>query len=139
MVGEGSPAIAAAVGLLSAPQGLPAAFYCVASKDRTGVLAAVVLATVGVPDETIVADFHLSEARVAWIVERATTRRHTEADSAMLSQPRAVRGAPPEAIRHLLAHIREQHGSAEAYLQSHGVSDAQLAALRDGLLDPIAS
>jgi protein-tyrosine phosphatase len=35
--------------------------HCAAGKGRTGILAALVLASLGVPDESIAADYHLSE------------------------------------------------------------------------------
>src|SRR5215469_3115248 len=41
--------------LLSDEQDYPALFYCVAGKDRTGIVAAIILALLGVPDETIAA------------------------------------------------------------------------------------
>src|SRR5204862_328145 len=40
----------------------PAVFHCSAGKDRTGILAAIVLGLLGVPDDVIVADYTLSAA-----------------------------------------------------------------------------
>ena len=40
-------------------------FHCAAGKDRTGILAALLLSTLGVADDLIVADYHLSEHAVA--------------------------------------------------------------------------
>lgn len=48
-------------------------FHCSAGKDRTGVLAALVLDVLGVPDHQIAADYHLSalamDQLVAWLVD----------------------------------------------------------------------
>ena len=38
-------------------------FHCSAGKDRTGVLSALILAFLGVPDETIVEDYALERGR----------------------------------------------------------------------------
>lgn len=40
--------------VIEAPRG--AVFHCTAGKDRTGIMAAMILDLVGVPDETIVED-----------------------------------------------------------------------------------
>jgi protein-tyrosine phosphatase len=36
-------------------------FHCAVGKDRTGIVAAMLLASLGVPDETIVNDYGLSD------------------------------------------------------------------------------
>src|ERR1700684_2228837 len=43
MLAEGAATIAAVVQIISDPEQLPAVFYCAAGKDRTGVLAGVIL------------------------------------------------------------------------------------------------
>ena len=48
----------------------PAVFFCSAGKDRTGVLAALLLAILGVPDAEIVADYALTGEVVSVIIER---------------------------------------------------------------------
>ena len=62
MVSEGAPALTGAFDALASRDALPAVFHCSAGKDRTGVLSALVLAFLGVPDETIVDDYALSGA-----------------------------------------------------------------------------
>ena len=44
------------------PGALPAVFHCAAGKDRTGLLAALLLSALGVSDEDVVADYALTEA-----------------------------------------------------------------------------
>ena len=66
MADEGGRAIGGAVALLARPDALPAVFHCTAGKDRTGILAAIVLSAVGVRDEDIVANYMLTgESRAA--------------------------------------------------------------------------
>lgn len=45
-------------------------FHCAAGKDRTGVLSAIVLEILGVPRETIAADYALSGTRIHRVVAR---------------------------------------------------------------------
>lgn len=133
MLVEGSPAIAAAVQILSTRSRLPAVFHCSAGKDRTGVLASLVLAVLGVCDEDIAMDYHLSARAmsklVAWVV--AT---HPELADQMSQQPPAMLACPPEAMLEFLDRVRARYGSAEGYLARVGVDESTIDALRMRLL-----
>lgn len=132
MLQEGAPAIAEVMDILARPGALPAVFYCAAGKDRTGVLAALVLGAVGVEPEAIVADYHLSKERVERIRARALAARGEA--TAMVAQPPAFMQAPAAAMELLLAWIGEAHGSTPDYLRTIGVAEATVAALRSQLL-----
>ena len=120
--------------LLAADEGLPAVVHCSAGKDRTGLVTAILLAALGVGDETIVADYALT-AEFLEPSERADLVRRAGA-LGLDEQVLAVNmGAPPEAMRGLLAHLRAAHGGGRGYLLAQGLSDAALAGLRDRLLD----
>jgi protein-tyrosine phosphatase len=131
MLAEGASAIAEIVRILSRAENLPAVFYCAAGKDRTGVLAALVLDALGVEAESIVADYHLSKERV----ERIRARAGATA-GAMVDQPPAFMQAPAGAMELLLDWMRAEHGSTAAYLEGIGVAGETLAALADNLLEP---
>jgi protein-tyrosine phosphatase len=135
MLVDGSATIAETVRILSRPESLPAVFYCAAGKDRTGVLAALVLDALGVEVESIVADYHLSKERVERIRARALAGAG-ELPSAMLDQPPAFMQAPAGAMELLVEWIREEHGSTPAYLEGIGVGRETIAALADNLLEP---
>src|SRR4029079_4701647 len=51
----------------------PAVFHCAAGKDRTGVIAAIVLGTLGVADQDIVGDYCLTQENLESIVERLSS------------------------------------------------------------------
>ena len=55
---------------LAAADHLPAVFHCTVGKDRTGVLAALVLGCVGVPAAAIVEDYTLTEERMTPLLAR---------------------------------------------------------------------
>jgi protein-tyrosine phosphatase len=118
MLTEGRATIAETVRILSRAESLPAVFYCAAGKDRTGVLAALVLDALGVEVEHIIADYHLSKERVERIRARAGAAAG-DLPSAMLDQPPAFMQAPAGAMQLLLAWIGEEHGSTAAYLERH--------------------
>ncbi len=134
MLVQGAPAIAAIMAILTAPGALPAAFYCHAGKDRTGVLAALVLDALGVEPSPIVADYHLSRERVQRLRERARAAAGEDA-SAMIAQPPEFMQAPPEAMELLLGWIRATHGSTPGYLAAIGVPYAAVEILRARLLE----
>lgn len=135
MLDEGAAAIAAAFAILASSPRLPAVFHCSAGKDRTGVLAALVLSTIGVPDDVVVADYHLSAGAVEQLVAWLTATR-PDLSEEMSHQPKAFLSCPPEAMHTFLDALRARHGSVEGYLLGIGVSPSVLADLRSGLLEP---
>ncbi|MBO0728062.1 MAG: tyrosine-protein phosphatase [Acidimicrobiaceae bacterium] len=119
--------------LLCEGQALPAVFHCTSGKDRTGIIAALVLDILGIPDEVIASDYALTEEAQ----ERSTTWiEANEPDfAAFLAEiPYERRAATPEKILGFLDRIRAQYGSVEVYLASLGVGSEQLDVLRDRLL-----
>lgn len=109
----------------------PVLFHCAAGKDRTGVVAALVLSVLDVPAEQIVADYVLSEAGLGPILERlAVAGPYAEmlAGADLEEQrPRA------ENMRGLLHWLQEQ-GGAEAWLVEHGLSPDRLDRFREAML-----
>ena len=134
MADEGGRAIGDVVALLARPDALPAVFHCTAGKDRTGILAAIVLSAIGVRDEDIVDDYMLTgESRAA---RNAYLRVHEPEYYAFLANlPATVREMHADAIPTLLAWMRARHGSATGFLLANGVEEGSLAALKANLLE----
>lgn len=135
MLDEGAAAIAAAFAVLASPVRLPVVFHCSAGKDRTGVLAALVLSALGVPADVVAADYHLSAPAVEQLVSWLTESRPDLAEE-MSRQPKAFLSCPPEAMHTFLEALRDRYGSVEAYLLGVGVAPPVLLALRSNLLEP---
>jgi protein-tyrosine phosphatase len=133
MLDVGAPALADALRTLAEPAKVPAVFHCAAGKDRTGVLAAMVLSLLDVDEETIVADYALSAVAMEQLVERLRQDR-PEALSAMNDQPSQYLMAPPEAMARFLGHVRTEHGSMATYVRSIGVESDVVEQLRRTLL-----
>ena len=122
---------------LLAEAGGAALFHCTAGKDRTGMLAALVLEAVGVPRAAVLADYALTHDRIDPLRERllldAESRGIARADFGRLL------GATPETLAPALEHLDERYGGALAYLRAVGVQDDTIAQLRGRLVDGDAS
>ena len=103
--------------------GGPALFHCTAGKDRTGLLAMLMLRTVGVDDATVLHDFTLSneyraERRMAQL-EPIFTERGLDIENF-----RPALSAPGPALHTAMTWIDETHGSTATYLvESCGMAD----------------
>mmetsp|Transcript_28457 Transcript_28457/g.47825 ORF Transcript_28457/g.47825 Transcript_28457/m.47825 type:complete len:338 (-) Transcript_28457:126-1139(-) len=62
VVDQSGADIAEALKLVAQPENHPVALYCTAGKDRTGLMAMLVLSVLGVSDEAILADYTLSDS-----------------------------------------------------------------------------
>jgi protein-tyrosine phosphatase len=133
MLDVGAPAFRAAVSVLADTDRLPAVFHCAAGKDRTGVLAALVLSALGVGDDDIAADYHLSAAAMDQMVQWLGRNRPEVAEQ-MAAHPPALLACPPAAMHAFLAGLRFRFGSVERYLGEIGVTGLELDRLRQHLL-----
>lgn len=102
--------------------------HCVSGKDRTGLVVALLLALVGVPDAVIVEDYALSGLylRDSHLEEAAAG----STDPGVRSRLAIERLSPPGAILTALAFLREEYGSVETYLRGADVSMRDMRLLR---------
>ncbi len=119
---------------LARPDAYPAVFFCMAGKDRTGVLAAILLTLLGVSEEDVAADFELSGDEVVALVEHLRTFEDFE-DHPMMNQPEELLRAPRAAMELFLAEVNVRFGGLPAYVRTLDVDDATVAALQDLLLE----
>ena len=110
----------------------PTIFHCAAGKDRTGVLAATVLAVAGVPEEAIVADYMLSKANMPRVLERFSRWPYYE--SYLRSVPPQVSAVEERAIRRFLKEMRVGYGDARGWASASGVSKTVLQRLERELV-----
>ncbi|MEP7046695.1 MAG: tyrosine-protein phosphatase [Ilumatobacteraceae bacterium] len=133
MLTIGAPRFARAFEVLAEPGTLPAVFHCAAGKDRTGLLAALLLGSFGVSHDDIVADYALTVEGMARFREWAA-REWPDWTERMASIPPAYSVALPEAMRHIIDQLCAEHGSIRSYVRSIGVGDDTLTALEASLL-----
>jgi protein-tyrosine phosphatase len=95
----------------------PVLFHCFAGKDRTGLVAAMILSLAGVEPEAIGADYAETDAQLAtryteWLAKAAPDR---------LAQMRNELRCPPEWMLRTLEHVEHTWGGVESYLETAGV------------------
>jgi protein tyrosine/serine phosphatase len=124
--------IARAVDLIAA-SAEPLVFHCAAGKDRTGLVAAVVLGSVGVADEHVIDDYAYTQRALERIVARL---RASEGYRYIVDAlPADTLHAEPETMARLLEHARREYGSLRDYALRAGVAESSLAALERRLLE----
>lgn len=126
---DGIAGIVRAIGVIADADAAPVVVHCVAGKDRTGVVCALTLSLLGVPDDDIAEDYALSSEAsdrfTAWIRQTYPDRRPV---------PAPFLASPAEAMSVFLADLRERYGSVEDYVQAGGLTAEQIDALRAHLL-----
>jgi protein tyrosine/serine phosphatase len=133
MLTEKGPVLAGTVRHLSCAGTLPAVFHCEAGCDRTGVLAAVVLGLLGVPEDAIAADYAATAAAMPTIHERVAV---VVDRLGLPPRPATLTEWAPEAamMTQMLGLVRERWGDMEGWAHSYGLTDDDLTALRKNLV-----
>jgi len=119
------PQLKRALAAIAAAGPGPLLFHCVAGKDRTGVVAALLLALADVLPEAIAADYSASAENL----RDAYLQRYRDADAAAILE--SVR-CPEEAVYNMLDYL-DRAGGARAYLAAIGLGEAEITRLRGRL------
>jgi protein-tyrosine phosphatase len=93
-------------------------FHCFAGKDRTGLVAALLLDLAGVPQESIAADFGETDVQLAEQYERWISLTSPDKQQEMREELRC----PPERILGVLDFIETRWGGVRGYLEASGVA-----------------
>lgn len=113
--------------IADAPDGI-VLFHCTAGKDRTGLIAALLLALAGVEDSQIVEDYALTktylEPAIASFVADAAAR------GVDVESFRPLLACEPETMARTLAFLAGRHGSVAAYLSAIGLQETSAERLR---------
>ncbi len=121
------PRFGAAVGAVAAARAGAVVVHCQVGKDRTGLVAALLLRLAGGSHADIAADYALSAPNLE---ERLRPWMAEAVDEA--ERERRVRQAasPAEAMENVLGALERDHGSIESYLRVHGLHDETIARAR---------
>lgn len=98
-----------------APQGT-ILFHCAAGKDRTGIIAMLLMGLVKVPNRDIVSNYEVSFTNLK---RNAYFKAHEDPSSPLLQSANAY-------MEDTIRYINAQYGSIEAYLLSTGLTPTQL-------------
>jgi protein-tyrosine phosphatase len=134
-VQRGAAALQQVLAVLSEPGTLPAVFHCAAGKDRTGIVAGVLLALLGVPAETVADDYALSEVATERWKASIAAGAQDDTQTAWGYVPPAMLVAEGRTMLSFLARIEDLYGSVERLATSIGVTGATLRRLHDVLVD----
>ena len=133
---EGSSAvIVAALELLAEPATTPALVHCTAGKDRTGVVVAMLLSTLGVPAEDIIGDYAATDPHMPGVVRRIRSSPLFR-DNGVADLPPWVFRAQPDTMRAFLQQLDADCGGALPWLLDQGLPPATVSTLRTQLLTP---
>jgi protein-tyrosine phosphatase len=122
----------------------PTIVHCTAGKDRAGWASALTLRALGVPEETVMEDYLLSndnlEASNAATLDQVRPivagAQGIPEDQVDLGNLEALLTVRPEYLQAAFDAVDEQYGDFETYLtEGLGVDQATLDALRDRLLE----
>ena len=123
-----------AIKTIAEPDALPAVFHCSAGKDRTGLLAAVLLGVLGVADEDIVRDYAITARYMHrlvdhwWLTDRKSSAKYFN------RLPPYMYDARPETMEYVLTTLYREYGSMQGYFEAQGGDAALIRRLEDILL-----
>ncbi len=129
----GRDSLVEALLLLSEPAHLPLVFHCAAGKDRTGVLAALVLDILGVDTEVIVADYLITAGRMELILGRY--RSDPVLAERMARVPASRFGVQEATMIRFLDQLDERFGGARAWATASGLPAGSLDRMEELLLE----
>jgi protein-tyrosine phosphatase len=107
----------------------PVLFHCFAGKDRTGLVAAMMLSIAGVEPEAIGADYAETDLQLADRYEEWLAKASPERLESMRDELRC----PPEWILNTLEHVDKKWGGVEGYLEAAGLPSSTIARLQSKL------
>lgn len=117
----------------------PVLFHCMVGKDRTGIAAALILSALGVPQETILEDYSLTnesfdKIKMAFVGNDSSGEMkdiNPESIGALLE-------ARPEYLAAFFAEVDKEFGSVEHYLrEAIGLTEEDYEILQENYLENI--
>jgi len=116
-------------------------FHCTAGKDRTGVLAAILLKIAGVADDAIAHDYALT--RIGREPAREMIMARLSKEPLFASNNEAALNmftCRHETMSAFLKYFEEKYGGVESYIKRYiGLSDEDLDTVRNNILIPAQS
>ncbi len=108
------PAIARVAAVIAMAEEGTVLFNCTAGKDRTGIIAAMLLSLAGVDGEAIAADYALTARIAGTLMEKLRT--HVMARGVDETASSRLLSSEPASMLTFLRHMEERHGGFRNYL-----------------------
>jgi protein-tyrosine phosphatase len=113
---------------------LPAAVYCVAGKDRTGVVVATLARLLGVRDDAVIADYTRSARFMEGVRESGQL-----GDLGRSPVVLPLYDAPAQAMHLFLEGVASLYPTADRLARAFGLDPSTITRLRDRYLEPVGS
>lgn len=104
-------------------------FHCTAGKDRTGVVAALLLMLAGVSEEDIIHNYAATIVLMKEVFEKRLAKYAQEGRTINTE----LFGSDAQNMRTFIDHMKANYGTAESYLKKIGLSASEIDTLRDAL------
>jgi len=128
---DGVKEIRGVLDVIADPESGTTVFHCASGKDRTGIIAMLVLSLIGVSEDDVLTDFALTELATQRLI--ADWKAYYPGRELSWS---AYARAPREPMQLFITDLKSRYGSIEGYAaQELGVDDALIAALKAKLVD----
>jgi protein-tyrosine phosphatase len=121
-----------ALEIIASPENYPLVFHCNAGKDRSGIVAAILLSALGVADEDVVADYVMTDRYMKAFIDR--WNNDPETADVHRNLPEYHLKAMPESMVTFLSALKKEYGSAEGYLNENGADSSLVKRLEKALL-----
>jgi protein-tyrosine phosphatase len=135
MLSNAAPALGRLLGRFASPDGLPVVFHCSGGKDRTGIVAALLLGALGVDRATVLDDYEMTGR---W-QRPDNAQEFLGSLVAMGMRPEAARafiGSPRWAMADALDWLDQSYGGTTPYLLGPaGLDETVLAQLTRALTE----
>lgn len=127
------PALCAVFAVISASKDAPVLFHCTAGKDRTGLIAALLLGLAEVAPEIIAEDYALTDQYLGTLKQEL--RDKAAASGQDLELYERMLEAKAEAMLKTLTFIHEKYNTVAAYLLEIGLGEEQVMRLRSRIVE----
>ncbi|MBC1520267.1 tyrosine-protein phosphatase [Listeria aquatica] len=119
------------------PQGTPFLFHCTAGKDRTGILAALLLHLLDVPEETIFKDYEITNEFTEQILEEVGALANSfsaQEEKVALETFRPMAEARPSYLTIAFDEMKRTSGSVDLFLEKEVGITREMKQKLQGLL-----
>lgn len=118
--------------ILANPSDEAILFHCTAGKDRTGMVAALLLDLAGVPHTTIIEDYAMTAECLLPIMDGLRAGRPEGMPADLYER---FLGCDPSNMEMMLQHLHAAYGGPERYLAAIGLPEEKVQALKQKLLE----
>ena len=108
----------------------PVIIHCMGGKDRTGLVAALILRLAGVSLDEVGRDYSLSAPNLAARTDAWLAKTHDERERRRVEK---LSQTPATAMSRVVAAIEDRYGSVTGYLEAAGLEPDQIERLRERL------